>query len=369
MDLHEPGGGDHRHRRVGHRRERRDRRYHGHAGECQRHHDADGGRATADAFVDCRDASESDDPDGGAQQFTANGTYSDSSTQNLTGQVTWASSSTAVATFGAGGLATGVSAGTTTISATLNGVSGITGLTVQAAPLPINLVYFSTVGNTNPPGVLGTADNADIYSWNGTSFARVLDVSVVGVLLIANVDGLTVQGGIYYLSFADLTTIRSVSYDDEDIVAYDPSANAWSLYFDGTARGLGTSANLDIDAFDIAGGILYFSTIGNTNPPGVSGTADDADVYSWNGATLARVLDVSTVGVPLTANVDGLTVKGGVYYLSFAADLTTIRSGAYQDEDIVAYDPATDTWSLYFDGTAPGLGTSSNLDIDAIQVP
>ena len=35
---------------------------------------------------------------GGTQQFTATGTYSDSSTQNLTGQVTWASSSTGVAT-------------------------------------------------------------------------------------------------------------------------------------------------------------------------------------------------------------------------------------------------------------------------------
>ena len=28
---------------------------------------------------------------------------------------------------------------------------------------------------------------------------------------------------------------------------------------------------------------LYFSTFGNTNPPGVAGTADDADIYSWNG--------------------------------------------------------------------------------------
>ncbi len=283
--------------------------------------------------------------------------------------MTWASSQTGVSTITTAGLATGVGVGSTTISATLSGVSGTTGLTVQAAPLPINLVYFSTRGNTNPPGVSGTADNADIYGWNGTSFARVLDVSVVGVPLTANVDGLTVQGGIYYLSFADPTTIRGVTYDDEDIVAYDPSANTWSLYFDGTTRGLGTSANLDIDALDIAGGILYFSTTGNTNPPGVSGTADDADVFSWNGATFARVLDVSTVGVPLAAQADGLTVKGGVYYLSFAADGTTIRSGAYQDEDIAGYDPVTDTWSLYFDGTIRGLGTSSNLDIDAIQVP
>ena len=69
---------------------------------------------------------------GGTQQFTATGTYSDGSTQNLTGSVTWASSNTGVATINSAGLATAVSAGSTTISATLSGVTGSTTLTVSA---------------------------------------------------------------------------------------------------------------------------------------------------------------------------------------------------------------------------------------------
>src|SRR3989442_10432356 len=52
------------------------------------------------------------------RQFTATGTYSDFTTQDLTTQVTWSSSSTAVATISnAGrsqGLATSVAPGTTT---------------------------------------------------------------------------------------------------------------------------------------------------------------------------------------------------------------------------------------------------------------
>jgi len=48
---------------------------------------------------------------GGTQQFAATGIYSDGSTSDLTGQVSWTSDSTAVATIDAGGLATGVSAG------------------------------------------------------------------------------------------------------------------------------------------------------------------------------------------------------------------------------------------------------------------
>ena len=68
------------------------------------------------------------------QQFTATGTYSDQSTSNLTGLVTWTSSSTAVATIDAGGLATAVSAGTTSITAALNSVSGSSLLTVWSPP-------------------------------------------------------------------------------------------------------------------------------------------------------------------------------------------------------------------------------------------
>jgi uncharacterized protein YjdB len=72
---------------------------------------------------------------GQTQQFTATGTYSDNSTQNLTGLVTWASATPAAATINSAGLATGVAVGTSAISATLGGVSGSTTLTVTALAL------------------------------------------------------------------------------------------------------------------------------------------------------------------------------------------------------------------------------------------
>jgi hypothetical protein len=67
-------------------------------------------------------------------QLTAIGTYSDSSTQNLTTSVTWASANTSVATINSAGVATGVAAGTTGITAKLNGVTSPSDtLTVQQA--------------------------------------------------------------------------------------------------------------------------------------------------------------------------------------------------------------------------------------------
>lgn len=53
----------------------------------------------------------------GTQQYTATGTYSDSTTQNLTSTATWASDDHTIATIAAGGLATGVADGTANITA------------------------------------------------------------------------------------------------------------------------------------------------------------------------------------------------------------------------------------------------------------
>jgi sugar lactone lactonase YvrE len=73
------------------------------------------------------------------QQFTATGTYTDGSTQNLTSQVTWASGTIGVATISTGGLATVVAAsGTSIISATLGAVVGSTTLTATPA-IPVSI--------------------------------------------------------------------------------------------------------------------------------------------------------------------------------------------------------------------------------------
>jgi len=81
-------------------------------------------------------------PKGLQQQFAATGTFTDSSTQDITTFVAWSSSNTGVATIsnapGSQGLATGVSIGTTTITATdpASSISGVTNLTVtKAVPL------------------------------------------------------------------------------------------------------------------------------------------------------------------------------------------------------------------------------------------
>ena len=64
-------------------------------------------------------------PVGRTQQFKATGTISDGTVEDITSQVTWASSNPTIAIISAAGLATGIAPGKTTITATLSDVTSL----------------------------------------------------------------------------------------------------------------------------------------------------------------------------------------------------------------------------------------------------
>jgi trimeric autotransporter adhesin len=128
------------------------------------------------------------------QQFTATGTFSDATTLNITDQVLWASSDDAVATIsnavGSQGLASGLTAGTTTISAALTGVTGSTTLTVTAAVLESITVTTTNatvgIGQTRQFTATGSFNNGTTQNIT----TQVLwESSDAVVALISNADG------------------------------------------------------------------------------------------------------------------------------------------------------------------------------------
>ncbi len=88
-------------------------------------------------------------------QFTATGTYSDNTSQDLTASVFWNSSSTAVATISnaanSNGLASAIATGSTLITATLSGVSGST--TLKVSPVTLESIVVTPA---NPSVIAGT---------------------------------------------------------------------------------------------------------------------------------------------------------------------------------------------------------------------
>jgi uncharacterized protein YjdB len=125
-------------------------------------------------------------PAGFVQQFTAIGTFTDSTTQDLTNSATWTSSAGNIATVSNSGLATGAAAGSATITATFGSVSGWTTLTVSPA-----LLQSITV---SPQNVLMT---------NGTTFQ------------------LTATGHYSDSSTQDISTVASWSSTDSTVASVD----------------------------------------------------------------------------------------------------------------------------------------------------
>lgn len=128
------------------------------------------------------------------QQFIATGTYSDNSTQPITGSVTWSSSNTGVASISTNsptqGLATGIGAGTTTITATSGNISGTATLTVTSASAtslaiagPASIALFVsqqfTVTATFSDG--STQDVTNVATWSSSS-SSVATITVSGLV-------------------------------------------------------------------------------------------------------------------------------------------------------------------------------------------
>ena len=124
-------------------------------------------------------------PEGVSTQFNAIGTFADTSTQNLTTSVNWASTSPAVGiisnAFGRQGVATGVGPGQSTITAVFAGKTGTATLTVTNATLqkidvtPANptvlqgaVQQFIATGTFSDGSVIDLTNQANWTSSNAT---------------------------------------------------------------------------------------------------------------------------------------------------------------------------------------------------------
>lgn len=118
-------------------------------------------------------------------------------------------------------------------------------------------------------------------------------------------------------------------------------------------------------------GLMFFSTVRNTDPLlGIKGQ----DAQSWSATGISTILE-GAAGGAFAASIDGLHVLTSTEFLvSLLGNGNVLPAGAAgiggtfvaDDEDIVHYDKATDTWSLFLDGSAVGL-SGGPRDIDALH--
>jgi hypothetical protein len=277
---------------------------------------------------------------GTSQQFTATGTYSDSSTQNLTSQVNWTSSNPAAATISASGLATAVAAGTTTISATLSNVTGNTLLTVQPAlPAGTNvLISFS-----NSWRYMQTS-NLDGTTWKQPSYNDSAWPSGQGVLALEDCNCLPQP----IRTTLTLFTNRLTHYFRTHF-NFSGSTNGLSLV---TSNLIDNGGVLYLNGAEIARIRMPSGTITDSTPASEGvGNATNYDIVTVTGSLLANLVqgDNLLAAEVHQADYDSTDVV-------FGSSLAAVSGSAPSGSGGLRFDGVDDMVTF---GVAPSLGVTN----------
>jgi hypothetical protein len=175
------------------------------------------------------------------------------------------------------------------------------------------------------------------------------------------------DGKVYEFSVPPLSPDQlgapGVAAGPEQTIFLPNSADPASANLDGTVVDDGLPGPVTTTWSQVSGpGTVIF-----TDPNVVDTTAS----FSTDGEYVLR----------LTANDGAVSTSHDVTILvrpPFSAGFQTIYISSmtggsaggvsFKDEDIIAYDTNTHTWSMYFDGSDVGLNVSSGVDIDAFKI-
>jgi uncharacterized protein YjdB len=243
------------------------------------------------------------------QQFTATGSYSDGSSRDLTGLVTWGSSSAAAATIDVNGLLTGVAAGSTTISATLGSVTKSTTITVTVPTIAsisvtpvgltlgigINQQYTATA--TYSDG--STQDLVSGVTWSSSS-TSVATINTSGLATTIAAGTTTITATVGSLSDTSTLTIVPAHLTSIDVSPATPSIavgttqqfTAVGNFDDGSTQLLPSvtwsSSPITISTIDASGLATAVGT-GTTTISATSGSVTGTATLTVSAATLVSL--------------------------------------------------------------------------------
>lgn len=288
-------------------------------------------------------------PMGLTQQFTATGVYSDGTSALLTSSVTWTSATPARATIvGTTGLATGVTAGTSVITASNGTLSGTTTLTVTAATLTSITV---TPANPSIPNGLtrqfiatgnysdGTAQvltasavwtsatlTVATMNANGTVASGLATGIAVGTSVIRATSGAISGTTVLTVTAATLTSITLTPLLPSIPKGLTQQFTATGHYSDGTVQfitstAVWTSATLTVATMNangtVASGLATGLAVGSSVITATSGAISGNTTLTVTAATLSSIT-VTPANPTIPKGLTQQFIATGLY-----SDLTT----------------------------------------------
>ena len=259
---------------------------------------------------------------GNTQQFTATGNYSDNTAQDLTASVTWSSPAPGVATIATSGLATGVTVGTTPISATVgSGAGSISGSATLSVQLP-TLVSLAVTPSSPSIAAGNTAQFAATGTYNNGA-TQDLTSAVTWSSSTPAIASVSSQGLASGAAFGSTTISASAS----GITASASLSVTTGFFFTGSltdARQFHTATMLNSGLVLIAGGI------------GVNGPLASAEIYDPAAGTFTPTGSLNNPRSQHTATL----LQNGTVLIAGGAD----TNGSLDSAEI--YDPVSGTFTV-----------------------
>ncbi|WP_429164374.1 beta strand repeat-containing protein [Aeromonas rivipollensis] len=307
---------------------------------------------------------------GSSVQFNAQAVLSDGSTLDVSSQAAWFSSDQTKVTINAQGLATGIAVGTSTISASLNGVTS-TGTVLTVTNATVTQIQITPPSLTLAKGTKGKLTAIATYSDNSTQ-----DVSSQVVWNSSNIGVATINlsGEVSAVSNGSATLtgrVGAVTSNGVSLSVTNASVNQIDLSATASTLAAGTKAQLTAVA-------SYSDGSSQNITPLVSWSSSDSDVATVS--TSGEVTAVSPGTAVITGSFGGqistLTVTvtaATVSAIQISTPLTSLALGTngqlkalatYSDDTLVDV-----TGQISWSSSAPALvSVDANGQIKALAV-
>ena len=293
------------------------------------------------------------------QQFSATGSYADGSSSDLTALVTWKSSSTAVATVDINGIVTAVAPGTSTISASIGGVTGSTTLTVNAPTIssisitPVDLTLAIGINQqftataTYSDG--STQDLASGVTWSSSS-SSVVSINGSGVATTAGAGQTTITATVGSLSDTTTLTVVPAHLISIDV---EPKAVAIAL---GTEQQFSAVGTFDDGSTQLLTSVTWTSSLPGTATINLSGLATAVGTGSSTiSAISGSVTGTASLSVSSAALVS-IAVTPANSSMAVGTTKQFTATGTFSDSSTQDL-----TLSVLWGSSSPATATINNL--------
>lgn len=317
---------------------------------------------------------------GASEQLGAQGTYSDQSTQSLTNQVSWLTSDPTVASVSASGFVTAVKAGTVTITATMNSVSGTASVSITAAVLTgidVSTPSPSLIAGSNEQlaatGVYSDNSSQSLSSqvtWS-SSDSTVASVNAAGVLTAVKAGSVTVTATLGSIAGTGSVSVTSPALSS---ISISPAAfsiasgqnkqlSAMGFYANGTSQDLSNqvtwssqnTASATVNSSGLVSGVAAGSATITATLGSTTGTA---------AATVTTTQLTSIVISPVTSSIaTGQTqqyMASGIFSDGSESDITSSVTWNSNATNVATVNP-TGLATAVSAGTASISATSGSV--------